>query len=186
MQSIEFVYCGHVVLHCVNPTEHFLTDRANCLTLMTALMMGERVPVGEHLATCLAWKLRNLGRCLQSRKVWPQDSICSPLGSYRKENSISKTQLRICKVNNYDNFNHINPLCVDIWMVHFYKWSAQSNLHCGSSEHSVLEKLLVPQLVTKFLTFYMGSQGLLVRSQGCAIFNPEPDVSSPHPAKLCL
>lgn len=54
MQSIEFVYCGHVVLHCVNPTEHFLTDRANCLTLMTALMMGEGVPVGEHLATCLA------------------------------------------------------------------------------------------------------------------------------------
>jgi len=54
MQLIDFVYCGHVVLHCVNSTEHFLTDRANCLTLMTALMMGEGVPVGEHLATCLA------------------------------------------------------------------------------------------------------------------------------------
>jgi len=51
---------------------------------------------------------------------------------------------------------------------------------------SVLEKLLVPQLITKFLTLYMGSQGLLGCSQGSATFNPEPDASSPHPANLCL
>jgi len=71
-------------------------------------------------------------------------------------------------------------------MVHSYKWSGPPNLHCGSSEQSVLEKLLVPHLVTKFLTFYMGSQGLLVCAQRCATFNPEPDAPSPHPANLCL
>jgi hypothetical protein len=67
--SVQFVYCRHMVLHCVNSTEDFLTDRANCLTLVTAPMMGEGVPVGEHLATSLARKLWNLGRRLQSRKV---------------------------------------------------------------------------------------------------------------------
>lgn len=73
---------------------------------------------------------------------------------------------------------------MDISIVHFYEWSGQSNLHCGSLEHSALQKLLAPQLVTKSITFYMGSQCLLTCSQGSATFNPEPDASSPHHANL--
>lgn len=68
------------------------------------------------------------------------------------------------------------------------------HLNCGVAnqictvalQSSVVEKLLVPQLVTKFITFCMGTQGLSVCSQGSATFNPEPDVSSSHPANLCL
>ena len=67
-----------------------------------------------------------------------------------------------------------------MWAFLQVEWPIKSALWL--TVHSILEKLLVPQLVTKYLTFYTGSQGLLVCLQGSATFNPEPEASSPHPA----
>ena len=91
--SIKFMNCRHVIFHSVNSAKHFVTNGTDCLSLVTALMMGEWVPMSETLATYFACEMRGLHHisfwCLQSRKVCPETSIWSPLSHYRKENPTS-------------------------------------------------------------------------------------------------